>query len=130
VDDKLKRLMKEELITSLPHVMMSIPAIYVGVIMPQIRSQSSLVTHPTPISQHLGWQQRVTLLISRQTKDVLYPPYPMWYNTLPPFVPMDPNMYSMYYSRIKGPHPLIYGRKEKYVVGTLQVELMPPIECS
>ncbi len=30
----------------------------------------------------------------------------MWYNTIPPFIPMDPNMYSMYYSRIKGPNPL------------------------
>ncbi len=47
---------------------------------------------------------------------VPYPPYPMWYNIIPPFVPMDPNMYSMYYSRIKGLDPLIFKRKEKYII--------------
>jgi hypothetical protein len=41
---------------------------------------------------------------------------------------MDPNMYSMYYFGIKGPNPLISGRKDKYVLGTTQAELVPPIE--
>jgi hypothetical protein len=41
---------------------------------------------------------------------------------------MDPNMYSMYYSRIKGPNVLIFGRKEKYVADTTQLQLVPPIE--
>jgi hypothetical protein len=35
----------------------------------------------------------------------------MWYNTLPPFVPMDPNTYPTYYSRIEGLDPSIVGRK-------------------
>jgi hypothetical protein len=52
----------------------------------------------------------------------------MWYNTTPSFVPMDPNMYSMYYSGIKGPNPLIYGRKKGYVTGVPQPKLVPPIE--
>jgi hypothetical protein len=52
----------------------------------------------------------------------------MWYNTVPPFIPMDPNMYPMYYSRIKGPDPSIFKRKEKYVSNTTQAELVPPIE--
>jgi hypothetical protein len=42
-------------------------------------------------------------------------PYPMWYNIVPPFVPMDPNMYSLYYFGIKEPDSLTFGRKEKYV---------------
>jgi len=37
-------------------------------------------------------------------------------------------MYSMYYFGIKGPNPLISGRKDKYVLGTTQAELVPPIE--
>jgi hypothetical protein len=41
---------------------------------------------------------------------------------------MDPNMYFMYYSKIKGPNPLIFGRKERYVANTTQLELVPPIE--
>jgi len=63
--------------------------------------------------------------MTRQPKAVPYPPYPpypsypMWYNTIPPYVPMDHNMYSMYYSKIKRPNPLIFGRKERYVVGII-----------
>jgi hypothetical protein len=52
----------------------------------------------------------------------------MWYNTLPFFVPMDPNMYSMYYVGIKGLDPLIYGRKGRHVVGTIQTKPVPPVE--
>ncbi len=111
--------MKEELKTSLPATMTNTPAIRVGVPMPQIRSQPSLVIHPTLVNQHLGWQQPITPLIARQPKVILYPPaYPMWYNIVPPFVPMDPNMYSVYYSKIKGPNPLIFGRKERYATCT------------
>ncbi len=67
---------------------MSILAIQVGVPMPQIQSPPSLVIHPTLVSQLLGWQQPVTPPIARQPRVVLYP---MWYNIIPPFIPMGPN---------------------------------------
>jgi hypothetical protein len=44
----------------------------------------------------------------------------MWYNTIPFFVPMDLDMYFAYYSKIKGPDPLIFGRKERYATNTIQ----------
>jgi hypothetical protein len=52
----------------------------------------------------------------------------MWYNIVPPFVPMDLNMYSTYYSRIKGPNPLIFGKKERCDATTTQLKPVPPIE--
>jgi hypothetical protein len=52
-------------------------------------------------------------------------PYSMWYNLVPPFIPIDPNMYLMYYSGIKGPDPLNYGKKERYPSNTIKVEPMP-----
>ncbi len=52
----------------------------------------------------------------------------MWYDTIIPFIPMDPNMYSMYYSRIKGLDPLISGRRERYVINITQVKLVPHVE--
>ncbi len=55
MDDKLKQLMKEELITFLLPTTMSTPTIHVGVPMSQIRPQSGLVIHPTQVSQNLGW---------------------------------------------------------------------------
>jgi hypothetical protein len=52
----------------------------------------------------------------------------MWYNTILSFVPMDPNMYSMYDLGIKELDLLIFGRKNGYVVDVTQPELVPPIE--
>jgi len=46
----------------------------------------------------------------------------MWYNTIPSFIPMDINMYSTYYSRIKGPDPLIFGRSKRYAVDVIQLK--------
>ncbi len=37
-------------------------------------------------------------------------------------------MYSMYYFGIKGPNPLIFGRKERYIVSTTQSKLVLTIE--
>jgi hypothetical protein len=44
----------------------------------------------------------------------------MWYNVVPSFVPMDFNMYSMYYSRIKGLDPLIFTKKKGYATNVIQ----------
>jgi hypothetical protein len=57
-----------------------------------------------------------------------YPPNLMWYNTIPPFIPMDHDMYSMDNSGIKEPNPLISRRRERYATGIAQIELVPPIE--
>ncbi len=51
----------------------------------------------------------------------------MWY-IIPSFVPMDPNMYSMYYLGIKELDPLIFRRNKGYVVSVTQPKQMPPIE--
>ncbi len=71
-----------------------------------------MVANPIPVSQHIGWPQLVTPLIIVQPRTVLYP---TWYSNIPSFVPMDLNMYSMYYP-IKRPYPLIFGRNKGYVV--------------
>ncbi len=124
MDDKLNQLMRKELKTSLPPIMTNTPMIHVGVPVPQIQSQPNLVIHPTTVNQHLGWQQLITPLIARNPKVV---PYAMWYNILT-FIPMDPNMYFMYYFRIKRFDPLIYRRKERYVADITKAKLVPPIE--
>jgi hypothetical protein len=52
----------------------------------------------------------------------------MWYNIIPPFVPMDLHLYSMYYFGINGLGPLISKRKEIYATDTTQKELVSPVE--
>ncbi len=54
MDDKLKRLMKQELRTSLQPIVPSTLVTHVGVHVQQIQPQSSLVTNPILVSQHLG----------------------------------------------------------------------------
>jgi hypothetical protein len=73
---------------------------FVGVHVQQTQIQLNLVTNLILINRHLGWLQPITPLIIGQPKTIFYP---MWYNIVPYFVLMDPSMYSMYYSRIKGP---------------------------
>jgi len=98
---------------------------HVGVHVQQTQTQPSLVTNPISVSQHLGWPQLVTPLIARQPKIILYM---MWYNTIPSFLLMDLNMYSMYDLGIKGLDPLIFRRKKGCAANVIQLELMPFIE--
>ncbi len=112
MDDKFKQLMRKELITYLQPIVSNTSTTHFGVHVQQLKPQSSLVTNLTSVNQQLGWQQPITSLIIGQPKVVPYPPYPMWYNSIPSFVPMDHNMYLMYYSKIKGSYPFIFGKKE------------------
>jgi hypothetical protein len=90
---------------------------HVGVHVQQIWQQLTLVTNPILINQHLSWPQPITPLITGQPRTILYL---IWYNMVPSCIFMNPNMYSMYYSGIKGPNPLISGRKEGYAAGVTQ----------
>ncbi len=90
---------------------------HVGVLIQQTQTQPNLVTNLILISQHLGWSQPITPLITGQLKTV---PYLMRYNIIPSFVPMDPNMYSKYYLGIKGLVPLTFGRKKGYATSVTQ----------
>ncbi len=55
MDGKLKRLMKEELQTSLQPVVLNTPMTHVCVHVQQALIQFNLVTNPLPINQHVGW---------------------------------------------------------------------------
>ncbi len=83
---------------------------HVGVHVQQAPIQLSLVNNLILVNQHVGWPQPITPLVAWQPTTI---PYPMCYNIVPFFLPMDFNVYSMYYSRIKGPDPLISGRKKR-----------------
>jgi hypothetical protein len=54
VNDKLNRLTREELKTFLQPMVSSTPTTHVGVPIQQTQIQSSLVTNPIPINQHLS----------------------------------------------------------------------------
>ncbi len=117
--------MKEKFQTSLQPTVPSTPINHVGVPIQQSQIQLSLVTNPIPVNQHVGWLQPITPLIAMQPRTISYP---TWYNSVPSFVLMDPNMYSMHYSKIKGPNPLISRRKKGYVIDVIQLKQVPHVE--
>jgi hypothetical protein len=41
--------------------------------------------------------------------------YPMWYNVIPPFMPLDPNLYPTYQTRTKGFDSSIFRNYTCYV---------------
>jgi hypothetical protein len=45
--------------------------------------------------------------------------YPMWYNVIPPFVPLDPNLYPTYPTGTKGIDSLIFKNYTSYVLGNV-----------
>jgi hypothetical protein len=101
------------------------PTTHVDVPIQQTQIQPSLIANPIPVNQHVGWSQLVTPLIARQPRTV---PHPMWYNIVPSFVPMDPNLYPMYYLVIKRPDPLISRRKKGFAVYVAQPQQAPLVE--
>jgi hypothetical protein len=49
--------------------------------------------------------------------------YPMWYNVLPPFVPLDLNLYLAYQIEAKGFNSLIFRNYTCYVPGNVYLVL-------
>ncbi len=48
--------------------------------------------------------------------------YPMWYNVIPCFVPLDPSPYPTYPTRTKGLDSLIFRNYTSYVLGYVYLE--------
>jgi hypothetical protein len=55
-----------------------------------------------PINYHTIRSQPITSIILGTTNMLPISTYPMWYNIIPPFVPLDPNLYLVYPTRTKG----------------------------
>jgi len=55
-----------------------------------------------PINYQTTWSQLVTLIVLGKTNMLPTSTYPMWYNVIPPFVPLDPSLYPTYPIKIKG----------------------------
>jgi hypothetical protein len=45
-----------------------------------------------PVNYHIIWSQPITPIILSKTSMLLTSTYPMQYNVIPPFVPLDPRV--------------------------------------
>ncbi len=51
----------------------------------------------------------------------------MWYNVIPPFVPLNPSLYPTYPTGIKGFDSSIFGNYTSFVLGNVYLVLEQPI---
>jgi hypothetical protein len=58
--------------------------------------------------------------------------YPMWYNVIPPFVPLGPSLYPTYQTRTKGLECSIFRNYTSYIHGNvypIHEQLVVPPTC-
>jgi hypothetical protein len=60
--------------------------------------------------------------------------YPMWYNVIPPFVPLNPSLYPTYQTRAKGIDSSIFRNYTSYVPSNVypvpEQPIVPPTHIS
>jgi hypothetical protein len=67
------------------------------------------------VNYQTTWSQRAIPIIPSQTSMLPTSTYPMWYNIIPPFVPLDPSLYPIYPTGTKGFDSLIFKNDISYV---------------
>jgi hypothetical protein len=65
------------------------------------------------------WSQHVTPIVLRKTSMLPTSTYPMWYNVIPPFVPLDLSLYITYQIGAKGLDFSIFKNYIGYVLGNV-----------
>ncbi len=97
VNDRLRQLFKEEMMNIHQHVLPTIIIIVSNVSVLRIQAMNPSIGH---IAIHVNyqtiWSQLVTPIVLGKTNMLPTSTYPMWYNVIPPFVPLDPSLYLAY----------------------------------
>jgi hypothetical protein len=71
------------------------------------------------VNYQTTYSQPVTPIILGKTNMLPISTYPMWYNPIPPFVPLVPNLYPTDLARTKGLNSLIFRNYTCYVLGNV-----------
>jgi hypothetical protein len=83
-----------------------------------------------PIDYQTTWSQHVTLIVPSKTNMIPPSTYPIWYNVIPLFVPLNLSLYPVYPTRTKGIDPLIFrnyiGYAHGYVYLIFEQLVVPP----
>jgi len=103
VDDRLRQLLREEVMyvhqPILPTTTMTIPSVFVLGTQTMNPSIGHIIVF---VNNQTTWSQLVTPIVPCKTNMLFTSTYPMWYNVIPPFVPLDLNLYLIYQVRTKG----------------------------
>jgi hypothetical protein len=109
VDDRLRQLLKEEMMNTHQHILPTTTTAVPNVsILGTEDMNPSICQTIVPINYHTTWSQLVTPIVLSKINMLPTSTYPMWYNVIPPFVPLNPSLCSTYPTRTKGLHSLIH----------------------
>jgi hypothetical protein len=115
VDDKLKQLLKEVMNIHqcvLPTTIIAILTVYVL----GTQAMNFNIGHMAiPINYQTTRSQLFTPILPSKTNRLPISTYPMWYNVIPPFVPLDHSLYLAYPIGTKGLDSLIFKNYTSYV---------------
>ncbi len=86
------------------------------------------IGHTTIPINYPTWSQLVTPIVQSKTNMLPTTTYPMWYNVIPLFVPLDFSLYPTYPIGTKGLHSSIFRNYISYVLGNVYLvpELVVP----
>jgi hypothetical protein len=116
VDDRLRQLLREEVMNTHKLVFLTTTIIVPNVFVLRIQAMNPNIVHTTiPINYQTTWSQLVTTIVPCKTNMLPTSTYPMWYNVIPPFVPLDLSLYPIYPIGTKGTNSLIFRNYTCYV---------------
>ncbi len=70
-----------------------------------------------PLNYQTTWSQLVTPIVRSKNNMLPTSTYPMWYNVIPPFMPLNLSLYLVYLTGTKGLDPLNFRNCIGYVFG-------------
>jgi hypothetical protein len=116
VDDRLKQLLKEEVMNVHQLVLPTTTIIVPNVFVLGTKAMNPGIVHTTIfVNYQLTWSQLVTPIVPCKTSVLPTSTYPMWYNVIPIFMPLDPSLYRANPIRIKGLYFLMFRDYTCYV---------------
>jgi hypothetical protein len=124
VDDRLRQLFKEEVMNSHQLALSTTTITIPNMLVLRIQAMNPNIGHTiVPINYQTTWSQLVIPIVLTKTSMLPISTYPMWYNVIPPFVPLNPSLYPGYQTRAKGFDPLIFRNYTCYVLGNAYLVL-------
>jgi len=124
IDDRLRQLLWEEVVNIHQLVLPTTPTVVPNVFVLGTQTMNPSLSHTTiHVNYQTTWSQPITRIVPGKTNILPTSTYPMWYNVIPPFVPLDPSLYLAYPIRTKGFDSWIFRNYIGYVLGNVYLIL-------
>jgi hypothetical protein len=128
IDDRLRWLLREEVMNVHQHVLSTTTIVMLNVSILRTQAMNPSIVHTTIlVNYQTTWSQPITPIVLSKTNMLPTSTYPMWYNVIPPFVPLDPSLYQANLARTKGFDFSIFRNYIGYVLGNVYLVPEQPI---